>query len=97
MKRLSMIAVALALPRMPRGGEPRRRDLGDRGVAFVAIPQIPPRNVVWASAGKWVHAAKVMFEKYFMRKMRKGQFQSIYEKYVLRILGLKHLKEHKAA
>ena len=31
-------------------------DFGDSGVAFVAQPQIPPRNVNWASSGKWVHA-----------------------------------------
>ncbi|HYW92450.1 MAG TPA: FAD/NAD(P)-binding oxidoreductase [Gammaproteobacteria bacterium] len=72
-------------------------DTGNTGFAFIALPQIPPRNVTWARKGRWVHLAKIAYEKYFMRKMRKGQFQSIYEKYVLRILGLKHLKEHKAA
>lgn len=30
-------------------------DFGDGGVAFVAQPQIPPRNVNWAASGKWVH------------------------------------------
>jgi sulfide:quinone oxidoreductase len=43
-------------------------DFGDGGIAFVAQPQIPPRNVNWSSSGKWVHLAKVGFEKYFMRK-----------------------------
>ncbi|HYW03532.1 MAG TPA: FAD/NAD(P)-binding oxidoreductase [Gammaproteobacteria bacterium] len=70
-------------------------DTGNTGFAFIALPQIPPRNVTWARKGRWVHLAKIAYEKYFMRKMRKGQFQSIYEKYVLRILGLKYLKEHK--
>src|SRR5690606_34716782 len=32
-------------------------DFGDGGVAFVAQPQIPPRNVNWSSSGKWVHTA----------------------------------------
>ena len=41
-------------------------DMGDTGVAFVALPQIPPRNVTWAREGKWVHLAKVAFEKYFL-------------------------------
>lgn len=45
-------------------------DMGDTGAAFVAIPQIPPRNVTWAKKGKWVHLAKVAFEKYFMRKRK---------------------------
>jgi sulfide:quinone oxidoreductase len=38
-------------------------DFGDGGVAFVAQPQIPPRNVNWSASGKWVHLAKVGFEK----------------------------------
>lgn len=38
-------------------------DFGDRGVAFLAQPQNPPRNVNWASEGMWVHLAKVAFEK----------------------------------
>jgi sulfide:quinone oxidoreductase len=67
-------------------------DLGDDGVAFVALPQIPPRNVTWAKQGKWVHLAKVAFEKYFMRKMRTGSTEPVYEKYVLKALGILRLK-----
>ena len=33
-------------------------DFGDTGVAFVAQPQIPPRNVNWSASGAWVHWAK---------------------------------------
>ncbi|HMA30664.1 MAG TPA: FAD/NAD(P)-binding oxidoreductase [Casimicrobiaceae bacterium] len=67
-------------------------DFGDGGVAFVALPQIPPRNVNWFAQGKWVHLAKIAFEKYFMRKMRKGTSEPIYEKYVLKALGIVKLK-----
>lgn len=67
-------------------------DLGDDGVAFVALPQIPPRNVTWAKQGKWVHLAKIAFEKYFMRKMRTGSTEPVYEKYVLKALGILRLK-----
>ncbi|MBV6417225.1 MAG: Sulfide-quinone reductase [Steroidobacteraceae bacterium] len=63
-------------------------DMGNTGAAFVALPQIPPRNVAWARVGKWVHLAKVAFEKYFMRKMKTGNVEPIYEKYVLRLLGI---------
>jgi sulfide:quinone oxidoreductase len=72
-------------------------DLGDDGVAFVALPQIPPRNVTWAKQGKWVHLAKIAFEKYFMRKMKTGSTEPVYEKYVLKALGILRLKtgEHK--
>ena len=68
-------------------------DFGDDGVAFVALPQIPPRNVTWAKQGKWVHLAKIAYEKYFLRKMRTGNTEPVYEKYVLRILGIVRLKE----
>ena len=66
-------------------------DFGDTGAAFVALPQIPPRNVNWFKEGKWVHLAKVAFEKYFLRKMKKGTTEPIYEKYVLGVLGIKKL------
>ena len=66
-------------------------DLGDTGVAFVALPQIPPRNVNWFKKGKWVHTAKVAFEKYFMYKMKNGTSEPIYEKYVLKMLGIERL------
>jgi sulfide:quinone oxidoreductase len=63
-------------------------DMGDTGAAFVALPQIPPRNVTWAKKGKWVHLAKIAFEKYFMRKMKSGSSEPVYEKYVLKALGI---------
>ena len=66
-------------------------DMGDTGAAFVALPQIPPRNVNWFKKGKWVHLAKIAFEKYFMRKMKTGNSDPIYEKYVLKALGVVRL------
>ena len=68
-------------------------DFGDSGVAFVAQPQIPPRNVNWASKGQWVHYAKVAFEKYFMRKIRKGESEPFYEKFLMEKLNIKKIKE----
>jgi sulfide:quinone oxidoreductase len=67
-------------------------DLGDTGAAFVAQPQIPPRNVTWFKKGKWVHTAKVAFEKYFIRKMKKGVSEPFYEKRILSLLGVNRLK-----
>jgi sulfide:quinone oxidoreductase len=67
-------------------------DFGDTGVAFVALPEIPPRNVTWARAGKWVHVAKIAFEKYFLRNVRTGSLTPVYEKYVLKALGITSLK-----
>jgi len=67
-------------------------DFGDGGVALVAYPQIPPRNMVWAKGGKWVHTAKVGFEKYFMRKMKTGKSEPFMEKAFLKQLGIERLK-----
>ncbi|WP_434130516.1 NAD(P)/FAD-dependent oxidoreductase [Methylocaldum sp. GT1BB] len=68
-------------------------DLGDTGVAFIARPQIPPRNVTWASKGRWVHLAKIAFEKYFIRKIRKGISEPFYERLGLRLMGIVRLKK----
>jgi sulfide:quinone oxidoreductase len=67
-------------------------DFGDSGAAFVALPQIPPRNVNWFSEGKWVHLAKIGFEKYFLRKMRNGTSEPVFEKMVLKAMGIAKLK-----
>lgn len=94
-------ATAKNLGEILRGREPRFKptwnafclaDFGDKGVAFVAKPQNPPRNVNWSSDGKWVHLAKIAFEKYFMRKVRKGTSEPFYEKYILGLLGIHKLK-----
>lgn len=67
-------------------------DMGHTGAVFVAIPQNPPRNISWMKKGKSVRWAKVAFEKYFIRKMKKGISEPIYEKYILKALGVDRLK-----
>ena len=67
-------------------------DFGDGGVAFVAQPQIPPRNINWSSTGKWVHLAKVGFEKYFIAKVKRGESEPFYEKLALDVMGLNKIK-----
>ena len=67
-------------------------DFGDGGVAFVAQPEIPPRNLNWSSSGKWVHLAKVGFEKYFLHKVRSGKSEPFYEKLALHALGIRKLR-----
>ena len=67
-------------------------DFGDSGIAFVAQPQIPPRNVNWSSQGKWVHLAKIGFEKYFLGKIRAGKSEPFYEQLALQTLGISKLK-----
>jgi len=94
-------AVAHNIRDVLAGREPKREatwnaiclaDFGDDGVAFVAMPQIPPRNVNWAGHGRWVHLAKVAFEKYFLRKVRKGTSEPGYERIVLNMLGVNKLR-----
>jgi sulfide:quinone oxidoreductase len=69
-------------------------DFGDSGVAFVALPQIPPRNTNWASRGRWVHLAKIAYEKYFLHKVRAAKAEPYYEKLVLKMVGAVRLKEN---
>jgi len=83
------------------GAEPTREptwnavclaDFGNSGVAFVALPQIPPRNVNWSGQGYWVHLAKIAFEKYFMHKVRNGSSEPGYERIVMKALGIERLR-----
>ncbi|WP_123101948.1 NAD(P)/FAD-dependent oxidoreductase [Acidithiobacillus sulfuriphilus] len=68
-------------------------DMGDRGAAFVALPQLKPRTVDWFAEGRWVHLAKVAFEKYFIRKMKIGVSEPFYEKVLFKMLGITRLKD----
>ncbi|MGB8621970.1 MAG: FAD-dependent oxidoreductase [Paracoccaceae bacterium] len=84
-----------------KGGAPKAQatwnalclaDFGDRGAAFLAMPQNPPRNVNWTSEGRWVHWAKLMFEWYFIRKVRRGVSEPIYERMIMRMMKITKLK-----
>lgn len=72
-------------------------DMGDSGAALVAMPHFPPRELEWFSKGKWVHLAKIAVEKYFLRKVMKGTTEPIYEKYLLKMLGLDSIREARRA
>ena len=39
-----------------------------------------------------MHGAKIGFEKYFLRKIRKGTSETFYEKLALDVLGIAKLK-----
>lgn len=94
-------ATARNLPRVIKGQEPNElptwnafclADFGDRGAAFLAMPQNPPRNVNWTSQGKWVHWAKLAFEWYFLRKIRKGVSEPFYEKAIMKMMKITKIK-----
>ncbi len=97
-------ATAHNIGQVLRGHEPNHQgswnaiclaDFGDKGIAFVAQPQIPPRNVNWSSSGRWVHWGKIAFEKYFLRKLGSGTSEPFYEKAALQLLGINKLKKVK--
>ena len=67
-------------------------DMGDTGMAFVALPQMAPRNVTWAKKGKWVHLAKIGLEKYFLMKMKRGVSEPFFEKAILKAIGITKLE-----
>jgi sulfide:quinone oxidoreductase len=94
-------ATALNIGDLLRGAEPKAEatwnavclaDFGDGGVAFIAQPEMPPRNVNWSAKGRWVHYAKVAFEKFFLRKIRLGDSEPFYERFVLEQLGIRKIK-----
>lgn len=98
----SMVAAAAAnIGEELRGKEPTHEgtwnafclaDFGDTGVAFLAQPQNPPRNINWSYSGKLVHIGKIAFEKYFMRKVRKGQSEPFFEKSMMKMIKMTRLK-----
>jgi len=95
-------ATALNIGALLRGTKPAHSptlnavclaDFGDGGVAFVAKPQIPPRNVNWSAKGAWVHYAKIGFEKYFLHKVRRGTAEPFYEHFLMERLNIKKVME----
>lgn len=44
---------------------------------------MPSRNVNWFKKGTWAHLVKMAFEAYFIREMKPGNLEPLYEKYVL--------------
>jgi sulfide:quinone oxidoreductase len=58
----------------------------------VALPQILPRNVAWTRIGKWVHYARLAFERYHLRKVRTGNTHPFCERLVLKMLRIDALK-----
>ena len=43
----------------------------------------------------WVHLAKVAYEKYFLRKMRRGESEPFYEKFIMDRLGIRRIQQRR--
>jgi sulfide:quinone oxidoreductase len=58
----------------PTSAAPRRAkwlsDMGESGAQYLSEPNVPLRNINWMKEGRWVHTAKVDFEKYFISKIK---------------------------
>ena len=65
----------------------------DTGAAFISIPQIPPRNVTWVKKGKWVHWSKIAFEQCFIFNIKRGSAGPLFQKLMLKVMGLNRLKD----
>jgi len=59
---------------------------------WLALPQIPPRNGNWFRQSKRVPLSKVAVEKGLLRKMKAGPSETIFEKMVLKVLGIRKLQ-----
>jgi sulfide:quinone oxidoreductase len=54
--------------------------------------EAPEPSLYTASSGRWVHVAKVAFEKYFLHEVRAGTTEPYYEKMVMRLLDIGKIK-----
>ena len=50
-------------------------DMGKRGAAYLASPQMPLRNIQWLHQGRWVYEAKREFEDFFINEILFGAGQ----------------------
>lgn len=67
---------------------------GTEGALFLASPELPPRQTAETVRGGIIKVAKVAFEKYFLFKVRSGNADPFYEKFMLKLVGIERL-EHK--
>ena len=68
-------------------------DFGDEGVAFVDLPQNTVNKLTWSKKGKWVHLAKMAYEKYSLRNIKSGTYEPVFEKYMVKALGINHINK----
>jgi sulfide:quinone oxidoreductase len=66
-------------------------EFGDTGIAYIAVPVIPSpvtgkRRYSYALQGAWVKMVKLLFEEYFLQKMRWGMGVPWFERLGMRIL-----------
>jgi hypothetical protein len=58
------------------------------GPRYHFVPSNPWVAIGWR---KWVHYAKIAFEKYFLYKIRRGESEPFYERWIMETLGIHRL------
>lgn len=71
-------------------------DYGDRGAAFLAVPQRPPRNVDRVIQGRFVHVVQRAMERYHLRKLRAGVTEPMFERLIFRLMKMPRIKQKAA-
>ncbi|GJM02420.1 MAG: pyridine nucleotide-disulfide oxidoreductase [Rhodomicrobium sp.] len=71
-------------------------DFGDRGAAFLAVPQCPPRNIDRIIEGRFVHVVKRSMERYHLRKLRSGVTEPLLERLLFRLMKMPRMKQKAA-
>jgi sulfide:quinone oxidoreductase len=72
-------------------------DFGDTGAVALAIPQFAPRRADLHIINPLVRLAKISFEQYFLYKVKTGDCDPYYEKWLLNLVGLKRLSDEHVA
>ena len=47
-------------------------DLGKKAAFIMAKPALPPREKTYLKKGRWAHLLKIIFERYFLFKLKRG-------------------------
>ncbi|MDA8442062.1 MAG: FAD-dependent oxidoreductase [Peptococcaceae bacterium] len=47
-------------------------DMGEKAAFMIAKPALPPRGKTYLKKSRWAHWLKVLFERYFMFKLKRG-------------------------
>lgn len=82
----------LELPSVPLLNGICITDFGKDGAIFLTMPQYPPRRTDLTIHGKIAVTAKIVFEKYFLHKIKTGDTDPAYEKFMLHLIGMDRVR-----
>lgn len=71
-------------------------NFGEKGAAFLAVPQNPPRNIDRIIEGRFVHIAQKGMERYHLSRLRAGVTEPIFERLIFRLMKMPRIKQKAA-